>query len=466
MKKPTIIKFLILITIVSTCCFFTSCKKVELTIENPIAIVYKDSIPYIINDKQETLSLETYDLIVPYFDDYLIVKKNGKFGYIKNNGKVLIEPQFDEAYPFSMNMAVVKNNNKTYIINLNNDILYEFVDDITSIGYFSNNLLVIGNDTAQGYLKYDENTNSFSYLFDESNSSQGLNYEYCGQFHNGYAVIGFRNSNGEFRYSHIDKNGNRLYNLEWEYAYDFFNGYAVVGEAGTYMAEEYNSVDGSLTGRTKKISCNVYRYISTSGDYLKSSATNSVATFVQANSFKEDVAVTAKMYYLQNDNHFFNNYHIISTNGNEVCQLASSLINNFGSGTSRFYEDIFTFNNNYILSYKALEYKNYYISVEKESADTYHNILVEISEDDPWIETFQNEFMTEKYEKAYIVDHMKSFYDQSLFKNTKYINDFYIAKVQSSVGYKDTCGLVKLSIKNNIPTISFYLPPFYDDIIF
>ena len=75
MKKLTIIKPLILITLLLVCCFFTSCKKEELTIENPIAIVYKDSIPYIINDKQETLSLEAYDSIVPYFDDYLIVKK-------------------------------------------------------------------------------------------------------------------------------------------------------------------------------------------------------------------------------------------------------------------------------------------------------------------------------------------------------------------------------------------------------
>ena len=72
--------------------------------------------------------------------------------------------------------------------------------------------------------------------------------------------------------------------------------------------------------------------------------------------------------------------------------------------------------------------------------------------------------MTDKYEKTYIVDHMKSFYGQSLFKQTKYINDYYIAKVQSSVGYKD--GLVMLTLKNNVPSISFYLPPFYDDIIF
>ena len=53
MKKLTIIKPLILITLLLVCCFFTSCKKKELTIENPIAIVYKDSIPYIINDNKK-----------------------------------------------------------------------------------------------------------------------------------------------------------------------------------------------------------------------------------------------------------------------------------------------------------------------------------------------------------------------------------------------------------------------------
>lgn len=99
------------------------------------------------------------------------------------------------------------------------------------------------------------------------------------------------------------------------------------------MAEEFNTIDGKLTGRTKTINCTIYHYISTTGEYLTTTSINessgnpttSVATFVQANSFKNNVAVVAKMYYLRNSTNYFNNYHIVSTNGNEVAESPQGL---------------------------------------------------------------------------------------------------------------------------------------------
>lgn len=37
-----------------------------------------------------------------------VVNVNGKYGYIDKTGKIIITPQFDEAYPFSEGLASVK----------------------------------------------------------------------------------------------------------------------------------------------------------------------------------------------------------------------------------------------------------------------------------------------------------------------------------------------------------------------
>ena len=139
-------------------------KKQTEYLTDPIAIVYKNNIPYIINSNDELFDLSKYDSIVPYFGDILIVKKNNHFGYIKNTGEEITEFIYDEAYPFSENKAVVAIENKFYIINENGNTLYTFDDNISSQSYFSNNYLVVHRDNYQGYLKYDENNNHFFHV--------------------------------------------------------------------------------------------------------------------------------------------------------------------------------------------------------------------------------------------------------------------------------------------------------------
>lgn len=50
-------------------------KKQTEYLTDPIAIVYKNNIPYIINSNDELFDLSKYDSIVPYFGDILIVKR-------------------------------------------------------------------------------------------------------------------------------------------------------------------------------------------------------------------------------------------------------------------------------------------------------------------------------------------------------------------------------------------------------
>ena len=54
-------------------------------------------------------------VIEPQFDDadlfsegLVLVEKDGKWGFIDKSGKVVIEPQFDDAEPFSEGLAKVR----------------------------------------------------------------------------------------------------------------------------------------------------------------------------------------------------------------------------------------------------------------------------------------------------------------------------------------------------------------------
>lgn len=56
--------------------------------------------------------------------------ENGKWGFVNNNNKVIIEPQYDEAKSFSGGLAAVKMNGKWGFINDEGRIVidYQFVD--------------------------------------------------------------------------------------------------------------------------------------------------------------------------------------------------------------------------------------------------------------------------------------------------------------------------------------------------
>ena len=116
MFKEITKKLLIIMFVTMNILFISGCKNDSTEyIENSVAIVYKDNIPYIINDKNELFELSQYDSIVPIFDEILIVKKDGLFGYIKNTGEPLTEIIYNEAYPFSEGKAVVRINDSYYI---------------------------------------------------------------------------------------------------------------------------------------------------------------------------------------------------------------------------------------------------------------------------------------------------------------------------------------------------------------
>lgn len=497
-------KFLEVLTITLSLCCISSCKKEKGGyLDDAIAIAYKDDIPYLVNSKNQTFSLAEYDLIVPYFDDILIVQKNGLFGYIRKNGQVLLEPQYDEAYPFSEEKAVVRKNGTSFIINYAGKVLYTLENNYSSISSFSNNLLVISSSDSQGYLQYNPDIDGFQYLFNilETNEKgqtivNHLPYDYCGKFTNNYAVVGFYNDNGEYKYSHINLKGNRLYDYEWDYASDFSNGYAVVGNTDVYKLKVYcdkerqfdsvirenNNYRPLSDELSPKLTNMTYMYISTTGKYLGETSINQYTgevtiqpyVFAQASTFKNSLAIVSDLcllvdnfsYYGQNykGTSYFNNYAAIDTNGNRILASPMGYKNYWGKGIICSYNDIVYVDGIYILSYHSYEYQTLYYDDVESAIGSFSNVPVKINKDEYWIDGYIKDFTNGKVQPEYVIDHAIP-YNQSLFKMSKYINS-YVAKTQISSGFKDSSGLIQLSIVDSSPVITYIIPPVYDNIIF
>lgn len=472
-------------------------------LNDSIAIVYKNDIPYLVNSRNETYSLKKYDIIVPYFDDILIVGKNNKFGYIKKNGEVLIDPKYDEAYPFSEGKAIIRKDGVSKIIDEKGQVLFELENGYRSISSFSNNLLVISNNSKQGYLKYDSDINEFYYLFNIEEKDESGNvtinhfpYDYCGQFKNEFAVVGFYNNENQYKYSHINLNGERLYDYEWDYAGDYSEGYAVVGNNMTYSLKiycdkerQFDSILREQLGHRQlneyqipKLYNMTYMYVSSTGRYLgeekidlkTGKTTIEPYLFAQASTFKDSMAIVSDLCCSVNSynyngwnyssSKYFNNYAAIDIYGNRILTYPMGYKNYWGNGLICSYNDIVSLEGIYILSFRSYDYQILYYNDEETAVGTFSNVPVVIENDEYWIKDYIKDFTNGKVTPQYVKDHAIPYY-QSLFKMSKYTNS-YLAKTQISSGFKDSCGLIKLSIIDNLPVITYIVPPVYDNIIF
>lgn len=531
MFKHLINKTLIIIILFLTLTLYTGCRKEKTNyLNNPIAIVYQDNKPYIINEKGELFDLSQYDSIVPYFDDILIVKKNNLFGYIKNTGEPLTEIIYESAYPFKENKAVVSLDNNCYIINENAEIIYTFENKVFSSSSFSENLLVITKDKKQGYLKYNEETNEFDYLIttkineETSILDSNMIYDYCGEFLGGYAVVGNLNENNELKYTHIDKTGQTLYDLEWDYASNFSNNYAVVGNYMDYTVKVYCSDDSKFDEKVTTEAVTIgYMYVSPTGEYLGTPTTvtdtiikvdpetNEEITetieietiepyiFAMAKDFENDVALVANLYYYvssYNERHvydltknkYFYNYYFIDTKGVLLFGLDTVGKNNISQnnwGNGSMYNDIFNIDNYHIVTYCSSSWKIQYTEIGTYIPNSsFKNIAfdlknLKLTEDDPIDMTINDKLIKNfPWIKTYLekcaTDKQTATYvvDHVIapYQLSSFKNSKYIntivAKAQSYSGIKDSTGLIGIKSTEKGLELTYVIPPLYEDIIF
>ena len=393
----TLIKKLLLLTIVTFCIIFEiGCTKENTNyLDNPIAIVYKNNTPYLININQELFSLEEYDEVMDDFNDYIIVKKDNKYGIIKNNGQKLCECIFDKIEPVRENKAVAVTNGEYVIINPYGEIQYTFPTDFVSESYFSQNHLVIRNENHFGYLLYDTKKNEYTPL--------ELKYNYASPYVNNYGIVAVNDSYNIYetdeqgneteviketvylenlKYNYVEINDKLLFDTyQFDFADNFYNDWARVG---VYKDTKYY-----IKGRQKPSTLYtlVYSYVGTNGTYLNYYYyTNFLTTITytedyQTKSTVKDVKIRKndkiEVPYAQNFHDGYaviGNYYSLAQNSDKLYK-AFMIIDEFGSmdfvdaiysKTSYYcgYEEV-TENIVQVEVYQPTDSHNYFIEVAK-----------------------------------------------------------------------------------------------------
>lgn len=438
----------------------TSCKKNE-TIENPMAIVYKNNIPYILNVDGKTLSLEEYDEVLNSFDQYLGVKQDDKWGFIKNNGAVATKIKYDRIGRMAEDKAVVVEDGDTFIINPSGDVLYTFANNITSYSYFSNNKLIIEKDGLLGYLQYTPETSSFSISVEPT-------YQYADVYSEGFAVVGSLVED-KVMYNYINEQGTLLSEtFIFNEAYPFHDGLGRVGNQ-TNTGLKYSYIKNTLNEQ------NEIQYLTDSK--------GSQISYDYAADFSNGIAFVANYNYYSNDSedlNYYRWYSLVDVSGlysyeYELQDIMKKIPKNFYPQSPIFIDNTLVFINGYRSSnvwnlYRFSEFKQInendeYINLTRFNKidfniDENNDIIKQLLTANDWTIALAKSLLSSPYE----------------LKNLKYNSQLgcYIASAKIS---GDKVGMIKInvtpntedsgnSIDENLFQIEYFIVPIYDNIIY
>jgi len=163
------------------------------------------------------------------------VEIKGKFGYMNNEGKMIIPAVYDYADDFSEGHAVVALNRMPCLINMENKRIID-TGLYQNIGMLSEGLISVSDFKRN---RYYVNLNNEFVIQLPDNTYEARN------FHDGYAVISRQVEYHEIKFgkdvgtviyvfAYIDKNGKQVSTIEYEDADDFFNGFARVKKNGRF----------------------------------------------------------------------------------------------------------------------------------------------------------------------------------------------------------------------------------------
>lgn len=161
-----------------------------------------------------------YDFIDSFSEGLAGVKLNGKYGFIDTKGNVVVPLKYDYVAPFKEGMALVRINYKWGFIDKNgNEVIPIQYDDAYS---FSDGLATV----ALG-LKY-------GYIDKTGREVIPIKYEYlCSSFSEGLAAVMFYvESEDEYNFGYIDKEGNIVIAPRYWPGNHFKDGITIVEEDG------------------------------------------------------------------------------------------------------------------------------------------------------------------------------------------------------------------------------------------
>lgn len=174
------------------------------------------------------------------------VEKNGKYGYIDSNGKVVIPLQYDWCDKFSEGLGPVGKDGKYGYIDRTGKMVLS-LQDYYGGSHFSDGLALVSGGDEDWKCGYIDHSGKLVIP---------LQYYDAGDFSEGLAVVGKEVGN-DLKYGYIDRTGKVVIPLQYDWCESFSNGIAAVetdehsyiyidrtGKVVTPQEEEYSFFDG------------------------------------------------------------------------------------------------------------------------------------------------------------------------------------------------------------------------------
>jgi hypothetical protein len=175
----------------------------------------------------------------------------GKSGFVDVTGKVIVEPKYDEVYPFSNGLALVKSGDKFGFIDRNGtEVIRPQFDNACS---FSEELAAVKISGKYGYIDKEGRT-KIQPQFDKAYSfSEGLARIEV------FVKVDPRRDAVEKQYGYIDKEGRLVIPAIFDAASDFRGGVAKVIDS-IYGLETYINREGKFIARKTNSPTDVFGY--------------------------------------------------------------------------------------------------------------------------------------------------------------------------------------------------------------
>lgn len=238
-------------------------------------------------------SEDTIELI-PY-------KSGDQWGYISNNGNIVINPQFKEAYIFNEGYALVMTNVNTYGF-ISKDGKFKINATFKNASFFSEGLACVVNENGKpmyidvgGNIKFEVSNgdecglfkeqlatikvgDKWGYIDDTGMININPQFDVAYPFSEGLAVVGQKNNKNEVSWGFINKAGEVVINYQFRWAGKFTNGISVVYDGKNYgfidkngkfvINPQYSYAEEFVAEKALISQGSMYGYIDKGGNFL------------------------------------------------------------------------------------------------------------------------------------------------------------------------------------------------------
>lgn len=238
--------------------------KIIISEDKEIPIKFqKNGLWGLINSEGKILTNEYWDEIGDYSDGLFSVRKGILYGFIDKNGKVVIEPEFGQATKFSEGLTPFKREDSYGFIDKDFNIVVEAVWKEVS-------------DFTDGLAKVVDSTGKIGFIDKTGNIAVKPIWDGAGSFNDGLCPVllddkmGFIDKNGDIKidltydwvegfkdgvskavikgkYGLIDLKNNVITNFEWDYIGDFRDGMNLVSLGKSNAKYGYVNIRGILS---------------------------------------------------------------------------------------------------------------------------------------------------------------------------------------------------------------------------